>query len=172
MTSFEGASTITRLRVGRLEELYAIHSAPTVRLAYLLTGDGELAQDLAQEAFVRVAGRFGALRSDASFTSYLRSTLYNLTRSHFRKLRVEREHIARSTVGEVADHAPASVRRQDLRDELMALPLRQRAALVLRYFEDLSEEQAAHAMDCTVPAIRSLTDRGLKTLRLDEGRKA
>jgi DNA-directed RNA polymerase specialized sigma24 family protein len=72
----------------RLDELYRAF-APDTRLACLLTGDPGLAEDLAQDAFVRVLGRFRDLRTE-SFWWYLRKTVVNLSRSYFRRRRVER----------------------------------------------------------------------------------
>src|SRR5581483_8732478 len=77
----------------KLESVYRSHGAEALRLAYLLTGDRELAEDLAQEAFVRVARRIGGLRNDDSIRWYLRRTVINLANSHLRRRRVERSHL-------------------------------------------------------------------------------
>jgi RNA polymerase sigma factor (sigma-70 family) len=82
-------------QAGRLEELYERHAADAVRLAYLVTSDRELARDIAQDAFVRVAGRFRHLRYPDAFDAYLRRTVVNLCLSHFRHQRVEREYVQR-----------------------------------------------------------------------------
>ncbi|HSJ50554.1 MAG TPA: sigma factor, partial [Actinomycetota bacterium] len=84
-----------RARASRLEELYERHAADAVRLAYLVTSDRELARDIAQDAFVRVAGRFRHLRFPDAFDAYLRRTVVNLCLSHFRHERVAREHLER-----------------------------------------------------------------------------
>jgi RNA polymerase sigma factor (sigma-70 family) len=73
----------------KLEALYRCHGPEALRLAYLLTGDRELAEDLAQEAFVRVARRLTGVRKADSFHWYLRRTVVNLANSHLRR-RVER----------------------------------------------------------------------------------
>src|SRR2546423_9163703 len=80
---------------GRLDDLYRRHAPDAVRLAYLLTGDRALAEDLVQEAFVRMFGRFRDLRNPDAFGAYLRKTVVNLTRSHFRRVKVERAYVAR-----------------------------------------------------------------------------
>jgi RNA polymerase sigma factor (sigma-70 family) len=72
--------------VTRIAELYASHAPKVGRLAYLLTGDRELAEDLAQEAFVRLIGRLSAVRDDAAIAAYLRRSVVNLVRKHWRKL--------------------------------------------------------------------------------------
>jgi RNA polymerase sigma factor (sigma-70 family) len=74
----------------KLEALYLRHGPAALRLAYLLTGDRELAEDIAQEAFVRVARRLSGLRDVDSFRWYLRRTVVNLANSQLRRRRVER----------------------------------------------------------------------------------
>src|SRR5438876_817019 len=122
---------------GRLGELYARHAPDAARLAYLLTGDRALAEDLVQEAFVRMFGRYRDLRNPDAFAAYLRKTVVNLSRSHFRRLRVERTYVQR----EGSAPAPASPElgtREEIWQALLALPERQRTAIVLRFYEDLS----------------------------------
>jgi RNA polymerase sigma-70 factor (sigma-E family) len=148
-------------RAGRLEELYERHAPGAVRLAFLLTSDRELARDLAQDAFVKVAGRFRHLRYPDAFDAYLRRTVVNLCSSHFRRLRLEREHLrAEAAAPPRVAAAPEVETRDELWRALQQLPIRQRTAIVLRYWEDLPEEAVATAMDCSVPAARSLVARG------------
>jgi RNA polymerase sigma-70 factor (sigma-E family) len=153
-------------RAGRLEELYERHAADAVRLAYLVTSDRELARDLAQDAFVRVAGRFRHLRFPDAFDAYLRRTVVNLCLSHFRHERVAREHLERETSAPtpVIDQ-PDLGDRDELQRALRRLPVRQRTAIVLHYYEDLSEAEVAAAMRCSPAAARSLVSRGMETLR-------
>ena len=125
------------------------------------------AEDLAHEAFIKVAGRFHHLRNPDAFAAYLRKTVVNLSMSHHRRKRVERDHLARESSRPAATSVePPDVEgRDELRSALRALPERQRAAVVLRYYEDLSEQQVAHAMGCSVTAARSLVFRAMETLR-------
>src|SRR5438034_11204932 len=81
---------------GRLGELYLRHAHDAVRLAYLLTGDRALAEDLVQDAFVRLAGRLVHLRDPGAFDAYLRRTVVNLSHSHFRRRKVERAYLERA----------------------------------------------------------------------------
>src|SRR5580765_3977686 len=119
---------------GRLSELYRAHSAGAVRLAFLITGDRELAEDLVQDAFVRLAGRLVHLRDPGAFEAYLRRTVVNLSRSHFRRRYVERAYLQRAR-GEALVTAGAE-QPIEVRDEVWAalrlVTPRQRAALVLR----------------------------------------
>ena len=163
------STTVTKRAEQRgtsLEELYARHAPAAVRLAFLMTSDRELSRDITQDAFIRVAGRFRHLRFPDMFDAYLRKTVVNLCLSHFRHERVERDYLAgRSAETEPVVEAPDLGTRDELRRALRRLPVRQRTAIVLRYYEDLPEEQVASAMRCSVPAARSLVSRGMETLR-------
>jgi RNA polymerase sigma-70 factor (sigma-E family) len=152
-------------------ELYAAHAPEAVRLAYLLTGDRALAEDLAQEAFVRMFGRFRDLRRPEAFRAYLRTTVVNLSRSHFRRARVERAFLAR-TGAEPAAAEPEPEPRSELWEALGTLTPRQRAAIVLRYYEDLSETQTADVLRCPVGTVKSLVSRGMERLRRELERGA
>jgi RNA polymerase sigma-70 factor (sigma-E family) len=156
-------TVIDRARHDELAEAYGTHAPDAVRLAFLLTGDGELARDLVQDAFVRVAARWPRVRDPERFRSYLRKTVANLAKNHFRRRALERRHLA----GQVTTHVPApeSSTRDDIFDRLLELPVRQRTAIVLRYYLDLSEREAADAMGCSVAALKSLSGRGLRQLR-------
>ena len=74
----------------QLADLYVAHAPEAVRLAFLLTGDAGLAEDLVQDAFARLVGRLRHLRDPTAFGAYLRRTVVNLATSHFRHRRVER----------------------------------------------------------------------------------
>ncbi|MGH2674051.1 MAG: RNA polymerase sigma factor [Actinomycetota bacterium] len=153
-----------RIEGGVLAELYTWHADDALRLAFLLTGDRATAEDLVQDAFVRLAGRLLHLRDPGGFHAYLRTTVVNLVRSHFRRRGVERRFAERQTTPPPAE-PPDVGRREEMRLALLALPLRQRSAIVLRYYEDLSEAQAAELMRVRPTAIRSLVSRGMATLR-------
>lgn len=154
----------TERRSGRLEELYRAHAPDALRLAYLLTGDRALAEDLAQDAFVKVLGRFHDLRNRDAFWWYLRRTLVNLSRSHFRHRRVERVWAERQMpLDPVAPHDPGE--RDRVRRALMTLRPEQRAAIVLRYYEDLSEADTAQALGVAVGTVKSMVSRGMQRLR-------
>ena len=151
---------------GRLGELYRQHAPDAVRLAYLLTGDRALAEDLTQDAFVRLFGRFRDLRNPDAFPWYLRRTVVNLARSHFRRKRVERAYVARGGADPtVAAGPPDTGAREEMWQALLQLPERQRTAIVLRYYEDLSEAQTADVMQCPVGTVKSLVSRGMGRLR-------
>ena len=154
---------------GSLSELYMAYAPDGIRLAFLLTGDRALAEDLVQDAFVRLVGRLRHLREPNAFWTYLRRTIVNLANSHFRHRRVERTYLER--VAAAPAGAPAVVTNEsDELDEamhrvLLGLPQRQRAAIVLRFYEDLTDVQTAAVLACSPGTVRSLVSRGMKTLR-------
>ena len=156
-------------RPGSLEDLYVRYLPESTRLAFLLTRDAASAEDLAQEAFIKVAGRLRHLRSPDAFGAYLRRTVVNLCMSHHRREKVartfaERER-ARSSGREPTSGLPDVETTDEVRTALAELPDRQRAAIVLRYYADLSEEQIAHSLGCSVGAARNLVFRAMETLR-------
>ncbi|HYU56445.1 MAG TPA: SigE family RNA polymerase sigma factor [Actinomycetota bacterium] len=158
-----------RTEGGRLAELYRRHAPDAVRLAYLLTGDRVLAEDLVQDAFVKLAGRFRDLRDPDAFAAYLRRTVVNLTNSHWRRTRLERAHAERE--GRRLRDAPVAAAGTEERDELWTalrrLPRRQRAAIVLRYYEDLSEARIAEVLGVRPGTVKSLVSRGMDALRAE-----
>jgi RNA polymerase sigma-70 factor (sigma-E family) len=151
---------------GRLAELYLRYAPGGIRLAYLLTGDKALAQDLVQEAFARFVGRLGHLREPAAFEAYLRRALVNLSKNHHRRRRVERSFLDREARFPLAaSEQPDPSSRDMIRAALLALPERQRTAIVLRFYLDLSETQIADLLRCRPGTVRSLVSRGLQALR-------
>jgi RNA polymerase sigma-70 factor (sigma-E family) len=166
----EGTTTATR---GRLGDLYLRHADAAARLAYLLTGDREVAEDIVQDAFVRLAGRLAHLRDPSAFDAYLRRTVVNLSRSYWRRKKVERAYLRR----EEAAIAPGSLRvdppsiedRELLWRAMAQLSDRQRAAVVLRFYEDLSEADTAELLRCRPGTVKSLVSRGLAAMRQEIG---
>lgn len=155
-----------------LEELYLRHATDAVRLAYLLTGDRALAEDLVHDAFLRVAGRLLHLRDPGAFPGYLRRCIVNLARSRGRRTQVERRFLERSAgAAERVTHDPDAAERYAMRQALLQIPIRNRTAIVLRYYEDLSEEQIAEVLRCRRGTVKSLISRGMERLRplLEEG---
>jgi len=157
-----------RIEGGVLAELYAHHADESLRLAYLLTGAPELAEDLVQDAFVRLAGRLLHLRDPGGFHAYLRKTIVNLSRSYFRRRAVERRYMERQAEPPPIEPDDLS-ERERIRRALIALPIAQRTAIVLRYFEDLSEAQTAELMRRHPAAVKSLVSRAMGTLRTTLG---
>jgi RNA polymerase sigma-70 factor (sigma-E family) len=155
-------STDRRGRADQIVALFELHGEELLRLAYLLTSDRELAEDLVQEAFVRAWRSWGQLRREASAPAWLRVTLLNLTRSSLRRrLREWRTHVGGHDHG-VPDVDPTL--RIDLDRAVAALPLQRRACIVLRYYADLSERDTAAALGISVGTVKSQTYKALRQL--------
>jgi RNA polymerase sigma-70 factor (sigma-E family) len=151
----------------RLGALYARHGPDALRLAYLLTGDRELSEDLVQEAFIKVAGRLTALRQADSFRWYLRRTIVNLANSHLRHRRVERAY-AKGLIGSAAGggvSGPDMATKHAVREAIAQLPARQRAVVVLRYYEDLTDQQIASVLGWPLGSVKSALYRATAILR-------
>jgi RNA polymerase sigma factor (sigma-70 family) len=112
-------------------------------------------------------GRFRHLRKPDAFEAYLRRAIVNLHTSGLRRRRLEREWLSREGAASASRVAaqPDVGAREDLWKALGTLPARQRAALVLRYYEDLSERETAEVLGCSVAAVKSLVARGGGALR-------
>lgn len=160
---------MTTARQPSFAELFAAHYHPLVRLAGLLGADDP--EDIAQEAFARLHTR--RLRDDGAALSYLRATVCNLTRNRLRHLRLVR--LRRPDPPEPARSSEHSVLVAEEHRELLAavdrLPRRQREALVLRYWLDLSEREIAEAMGVSPGSVKTHASRALAALgkALQEG---
>lgn len=151
--------------VGRLAALYEEHVGRAVGLAALLTGDPHLAEDIGHDAFLKVAGRFGDLRDPRAFGAYLRRTVVNMCRARARRQGRERDALDRQVRTGAVDPDRTAEARDELWPAIRRLPYRQRVALVLRYWEDLSEAQIASTMRSSPRAVNALLSRAKATLR-------
>lgn len=149
-----------------VDDLYRDHGQAAMGLAYLLTGDRARAEDVVQDAFVRLLGRLRHVRETEALRAYLTRTVVNLSKNEYR-----REGRLRAFLDSGRGASPASTslpdieRRDEVHGHLLKLPWRQRAALVLRYCEDRSEVEVADALGTSPKAVRSLVGRGLETIR-------
>jgi RNA polymerase sigma-70 factor (sigma-E family) len=156
-----------------LGELYERTAPGAVRLAYLLTGDRSVAEDITQDAFVRVSGHLAHLREGGTFDAYLRRAVVNLAKNHFRRRSVERAFLERARPATAnPGHEQPLVERAATMAALARLPQRQRAAIVLRFYEDLTEDAIAQILRCRNGTVRSLVTRGVQALRADIQRYA
>ena len=129
-----------------------------VRLARMLTGSAAVAEEVVQEAFLRMHLRRDQPRNPQG---YLRATVANLCRSHMRRLVLERR--IRPEIRLVLD----SPEIDEMWGAVCRLPFRQRAVLALRFYEDLSELDIARLLGCRLGTVKSNLHRGLATLRRD-----
>ena len=137
------------------------HQHRLLRAAYLICGDRHQAEDLLQDALLKLALRWPSVR-DGDPGAYVRTILYRDAVSWWRRYRRERLS-ARPPDREVFDRDGAL--RLALHDALAQLPPRQRAVLVLRYFEDLTEAAAAQVLGVSVGTVKSQCHDALRRLR-------
>jgi RNA polymerase sigma-70 factor (sigma-E family) len=142
------------------------HGQALCRAAFLLTGDRHLAEDLVQTALAKVAGRWERVVAKGDPTPYVRTVIVR-TAIAWRRRRWHGE-VPMSSMPEATsvDGNDATLDGRDrLRHALLLVPSRQRAALVLRFYEDLSEVETARVMGCSVGTVKSQTAKGLVCLR-------
>jgi RNA polymerase sigma-70 factor (sigma-E family) len=152
----------------QFQEFFASQYGPLRRLGFWLTGDWAQAEELAQEALVRTWWRWPVVRRHHRPEDYARKVLVNRHRSLLRRALVETRHASRLRPGppaRVADAEDALV----LRAALGRLPARQRAVVVLRYQEDLSEAEVARLLRLPVGTVKSTASRALARLREELG---
>ncbi len=152
-----------------LDELYAAHWRQLVRLSTLLVRDTGTAEEVVQDAFVAMHGRWARLREPDKALAYLRQAVVNGSRSVLRHRGVVARHAssqlpAASRVGS-DDTADSLSRREAVLDSLRSLPERQREVLTLRYYLDLPEVEIAEALGISRGAVKSHASRGSATLR-------
>lgn len=134
-----------------------------IQFAYLLTGDAHSAEDLVQSAFARAYRRWSTIQAK---DAYVRRCIVNEHASWWRRTWRHREVVGSDLVALVEPPAGATAEVDDgLRTRVRNLPRQQRATVVLRYFEDLSEAQTAELLGCSVGTVKSTTARALKALR-------
>jgi RNA polymerase sigma-70 factor (sigma-E family) len=154
---YEERSRVEPTRVARsFDTLYQESFDPLVRVAYLLTGSKAVAEEIVQEAFVRVHERYDRLEVPAA---YLRTVVTNLSRNHMRRARRER-HVVLDRDAMVL---PPEI--DETLKAVTALPFEQRAVLVLRYYADLTEAEVASVLKCRVGTVKSRHHRALAKLR-------
>ena len=143
-----------------LEDLYRREYASMVRLAHLITGSNEVAEDVVQDSFVRLHRNWQ--RADQP-GAYLRTVVVNRCRSWQRRSIMERRQESKPAGARPMTEA-SSPETCEILDALAGLSARQRAALVLRYYADLSEADIARALECRPGTVKSLLHRGLRQL--------
>jgi RNA polymerase sigma-70 factor (sigma-E family) len=152
----------------RLADLHREHYRSLVRLAYLLLGNHALSEEVVQDAFVKLQLRWGGLRNADKAPAYLRSAVLNGARSALRHRKVVERHDARRTAEPVSVSPEVETLAGLDHDRIVAalrrLPDRQREALALRYYLDLSEAEMAAAMGVSAGSVKTHAHRGLAAL--------
>ena len=152
--------------IADLEQLLAERGKQLIRTAMLLTGSREDGEDLLQAALERLLRQGRRISGDPE--GYLRRTLYNLAADRWRRQQTWRRKLPLIGVGQSAA-TPDLTAAVDLRDALIQvlqlLPPQQRAVIVLRYWEQLSEAEAASVLGCSHGTVKAAASRGLRRMR-------
>lgn len=153
-----------RLQVGQADSperdreiaaLFDDHYRRLRGLAYLMTGDSARSEEIVMEAFVKAFTGWNRFRSVDNPHAYLRQIVVNLCRSRFRREKVEQRVNALVHRREQMRAEPERETHMDLWNAVRKLPDRQRACIVLRYLEDMSEADIAQALDCSTGTVKS-----------------
>ncbi len=150
-----------------VEQLYAAHWGQLVRLSVLLVHDRSAAEDVVQDAFVAMHGRWSRLRDPDKALAYLRQAVVNRSRSALRHRVVVERHARSASGGPDTTDGPSvgGARRDAVRAALLQLSQRQREVLVLRHYLDWSETQIADALGISRGAVKAHAHRGSAALR-------
>jgi RNA polymerase sigma-70 factor (sigma-E family) len=147
--------------------LYTAHYRGLVRLAALLLHDIPAAEEVVQDAFVAMHGKWRRLREPDRALAYLRQTVVNRSRSALRHQQVVERHPPQPPpdMPSAEHHALEGLEHDRIMAALRQLPQRQREVLVLRYYADLSEAQIAETLAISRGAVKSHASRGMSALR-------
>lgn len=149
-----------------LSDLYRAHARSMVRLATLLLGDTAASEDVVQDAFVKMHGAWRRLRDPEKALPYLRAAVVNGARSRHRHLKVAREKAPKPMPDAASAEYGAlnALDRTAVSAALRRLPTRQREAVVLRYYGQLTESEIAAAMGVSNGSVKSYLHRGMAAL--------
>jgi RNA polymerase sigma-70 factor (sigma-E family) len=151
--------------ISAFAELVEWRSQALLRTAYVVLGDHQLAQDLVQEALVKAYVAWPRLRDPADAEAYVRRTIVTTAVSWRRRRSFHEPPVERIPEAKNADETERLATHEVLWAEVRRLPPGQRAALVLRYYEDLSEAETAEMMGCSVGSVKSQVSAALRKLR-------
>jgi RNA polymerase sigma-70 factor (sigma-E family) len=151
--------------VAAFSDLVATRSVALLRTAYLVVGDHQLAQDLVQESLVKTYVAWPRLRDVTKAEAYARRTIVTTAISWRRRRSFHERPVLAIPEQAQPDRTDTFATQDLLWAQVCALPPRQRAALVLRFYEDLSESDTAQLMGCAVGTVKSQVSAGLDRLR-------
>lgn len=164
----DGAESGTPTPADRITTLYRIHGMDLVRIAAVMLGSRAAAEDAVHDAFCGLFRRWDHLSDSANALAYVRSAVLNRCRSELRRRsRLERRADHSQRPIDIDSPEQAAILGEEHRDVLLALsrlPDRQREALVLRYFLDLTEAEIAAVMGITAGTVKSTTSRAIAAL--------
>ena len=156
---------MTEHRDAEFTDFVADHGRHLLRTACLVTGDAHLGEDLLQTALAKAYGSWSKVRAADHPVAYVRRLMINAHLSWVRRLTNTERPLERFPDTGTDDHQSAHANTDEMRQALLRLSPRIRTAVVLRYFEDLSEAETAHVMGCSRSTVNNHVTRGLAALR-------
>jgi RNA polymerase sigma-70 factor (sigma-E family) len=148
-------------------EYVTARSRSLLRTAYLLTGNRADAEDLVQAALAKTYLAWDRIEDRAALDGYVRRAMVNTHISWWRRRKLEEYPTDEVPDQAVADHSGASDLQETLRRAVDRLPQRMRAAVVLRYFEDMTEAEVAAVLGVSLGTVKSTVSRAVAKLRID-----
>ena len=157
--------------VDAMRDLYDRCHADMVRFAAFLTGRVDAAEDIAQDAFVRVFDAWDRIDDPTRAEAYLKQTVVNLVRGGHRRDEIAERHADRSltVVPSAEEDALGALGRRRVLDAVASLPMRQRACVVMRHWMRMTETEIAETLELSVGSVRTHAKRGAKRLQTQLG---
>jgi len=157
-----------------LERIYRDHYLRLVRLAVLLVSDRESAHDIVQNIFARMIAKGTLFAEEASAIAYIRASILNEAKNWYRKdwtRRAKARLLGTDDAAKGADELViSSITRSEVHDAIQQLTTRQRQVIVLRFLEELSVAETAQALRLTPGAVKTASNRAVKSLALKLGK--
>jgi RNA polymerase sigma-70 factor (sigma-E family) len=162
----DGLRPLERLQVDDVTTVYLDNYRQLVRIAALMLAEPSVAEDVVQDAYLRVTASVHRLRDPGTVLAYLRQTVVNGARSHVRRRLVAIRHapLPDPDAPGADEGAYVALRQRAVIKALQSLPRRQREVLVLRYFADLTEKQTAETLGIGVGSVKAYASRGIDAL--------
>ena len=152
---------------GTFGDYVTARGAALLRIALVLTGNRADAEDLLQAALAKTYQAWDTIHDRAALDAYVKRAMVNTQISWWRRRRVEEFPTEDIPERAAADHLPPSELQETVRRALDRLPQRMRAAVVLRYYEDMSEPEIADALGVSRGTVKSTVSRAVAKLRID-----
>jgi RNA polymerase sigma-70 factor (sigma-E family) len=150
-----------------LRDYVRARSRALLRMAYLLTGNRADAEDLVQSALAKTYLAWNRIEDRAALDGYVRRAMVNTHISWWRRRRVEEYPTDEIPDRAVAEHSVSSDMQETLRQAVDRLPQRMRAAVTLRFYEDMTEPEIAEVLGVSLGTVKSTVSRAVAKLRID-----
>lgn len=149
-----------------IDALYAELAPQAKRVAFLMSGDLQLAEDAVHDAFLSVVAKVGSLKNPQAIKSYLNRAVVNHSKNRWRSLtRSAKREASYQALQDQVHHDPDVGEALLLAQALSKLKYRQRAVIVLTYYQDLSDQEIGNVLNCPVGTVKSTRARALASLR-------